>query len=145
MSLRDGTKKMSKSEESDYSRINLKDTADEINKKIKKAKSDSDSIPGEIKLLEKKPEALNLLNIYSELTKTSLENIISKMAGQEYSFLKTKLAEVLIDEITPVGKEIQKLLKDKSHLKNILKKGSEKANIIAEENLKIIREKVGLI
>ena len=145
MSLRDGTKKMSKSEESDYSRINLKDTADEINKKIKKAKSDSDSIPGEIKLLEKKPEALNLLNIYSELTKTSLENIISKMAGQEYSFLKTKLAEVLIDEITPVGKEIQKLLKDKSHLKNILKKGSEKANIIAEENLKIVREKVGLI
>ena len=145
MSLRDGTKKMSKSEASDYSRINLKDTADEINKKIKKAKSDSDSIPGEIKLLEKKPEALNLLNIYSELTKTSLENIISKMAGQEYSFLKTKLAEVLIDEITPVGKEIQKLLKDKSHLKNILKKGSEKANIIAEENLKIVREKVGLI
>jgi tryptophanyl-tRNA synthetase len=145
MSLRDGTKKMSKSEESDYSRINLKDTADEINKKVKKAKSDSDSIPGEVKLLEKKPEALNLLTIYSELTKNSLENIISEMAGKEYSFLKTKLAEVLISEITPVGKEIQKLLKDKSHLKNILKKGSEKANIIAEENLNNIREKVGLI
>ena len=145
MSLRDGTKKMSKSEESDYSRINLKDTADEINKKIKKAKSDSDSIPGEIKSLENKPEALNLLTIYSELTKNSLEKTISEMAGKEYSFLKTKLAEVLINEITPVGKEIQKLLKDKSHLKNILKKGTEKANIIAEENLKNIREKVGLI
>ena len=145
MSLRDGTNKMSKSEESDYSRINLKDTADEINKKIKKAKSDSDSIPGEIKFLESKPEALNLLTIYSELTKNSLEKIISEMAGREYSFLKKKLAEVLISEITPVGKEIQKLLKDKSHLKNILKKGSEKANIIAEENLKNIREKVGLI
>ena len=145
MSLRDGTKKMSKSEESDYSRINLKDTADEINKKIKKAKSDSDSIPGEIKSLENKPEALNLLTIYSEFTKNSLEKIISEMAGKEYSFLKTKLAEVLINEITPVGKEIQKLLKDKSHLKNILKKGTEKANIIAEENLKNIREKVGLI
>ena len=144
MSLRDGTKKMSKSEESDYSRINLKDSADEINKKIKKAKSDSDSIPEDIKLLEKKPEALNLLTIYSELTKSSLEKIISEMAGKEYSFLK-KLAEVLINEITPVGKEIQKLLKDKSHLKNILKKGTEKANIIAEENLKNIREKVGLI
>ena len=145
MSLRDGTKKMSKSEESDYSRINLKDTADEINKKIKKAKSDSDTIPEETKLLENKPEALNLLTIYSELTKNSLEKIISEMAGKEYSFLKAKLAEALINEITPVGKEIQKLLKDKSHLKNILKKGTEKANIIAEENLKNIREKVGLI
>ena len=145
MSLRDGTKKMSKSEESDYSRVNLRDTADEINKKIKKAKSDSDSIPGEIKSLENKPEALNLITIYSELTKSSLEKIISEMGGREYSFLKTKLAEVLIDEITPVGKEIQKLLKDKSHLKNILKKGTEKASIIAEENLKNIREKVGLI
>ena len=145
MSLRDGTKKMSKSEESDYSRINLKDTADEIIKKIKKAKSDSDSIPGELKLLKNKPEALNLLTIYSELTKNNLEKIISEMAGKEYSFLKTKLAEALISEITPVGKEIQKLLKDKSHIKGVLKKGSEKANIIAEENLKIIREKVGLI
>ena len=145
MSLRDGTKKMSKSEESDYSRINLKDSADEINLKIKKAKSDSDSIPGEIKSLENKPEALNLLTIYSELTKNSLEKIITEMAGKEYSFLKKKLAEVLISEITPVGKEIQKLMKDKLHLKNIIKKGSEKANIIAEENLKIIREKVGLI
>jgi tryptophanyl-tRNA synthetase len=145
MSLRDGTKKMSKSEESDYSRINLKDTADEINKKIKKAKSDSETIPGEIKLLENKPEALNLLTIYSELTKKSLEKIISEMEGKEYSFLKTKLAEVLINEITPVGKEIQKLLKDRAHLKDILKKGTEKANIIAEENLKNIREKVGLI
>ena len=145
MSLRDGTKKMSKSEESDYSRINLRDTADEINKKIKKAKSDSDSIPGEMKLLENKPEALNLLTIYSELSKISLEKSISDMAGKEYSFLKKKLTEILINEITPVKKEIEKLLADKSHLEKILKKGTEKANIIAEENLKNIREKIGLI
>ncbi|MFL2875733.1 MAG: tryptophan--tRNA ligase [Candidatus Pelagibacter sp.] len=145
MSLRDGTKKMSKSEESDYSRINLKDTEDEINKKIKKAKSDSEPIPEGTKSLQKKPEALNLLTIYSDLTKNSLEKTVSEMAGKDYSYLKTKLAEVLINEITPVRKEIQKLLKDKSHLKNILKKGTEKANIIAEENLKIIRDKVGLI
>ncbi len=145
MSLRDGTKKMSKSEESDYSRINLKDSADEINQKIKKAKSDTVSIPDEIKSLEQKPEALNLLTIYSELTKNSLEKVVAEMAGKEYSFLKTKLAEVLVNEITPIGKEIQKLLKDKSHLKSTLKKGTEKANIIAEENLKNIREKVGLI
>ena len=145
MSLRDGTKKMSKSEESDYSRINLKDSADEINKKIKKAKSDSEPIPDDLKKLEKKPEALNLLNIYSELSKTDLKKTISEMSGKEYSFLKTKLAEVLIEEIVPVSEEIKKLLNDKSYLKNILKKGSEKANDIAEENLKNIREKVGLI
>ena len=145
MSLRDGTKKMSKSEESDYSRINLKDSADEINKKIKKAKSDSEPIPADVKSLQNKPEALNLLNIYSELTKNNLEKIVSDMAGKEYSFLKTKLAEILINEVTPVGKEMQKLLKDKSYLKSVLKKGTEKANIIAEENLKNIREKVGLI
>ena len=145
MSLRDGTKKMSKSEESDYSRINLKDSADDISKKIKKAKSDSIQIPDNLKDLEKKPEALNLLNIYSEVKRTSLENVLIEMSGKEYSFLKTKLAEILISEITPVGKEIKKLLGDKSHLEQILKKGKEKANIIAEENLKNIREKVGLI
>ena len=145
MSLRDGKKKMSKSEESDYSRINLKDNADEISKKIKKAKSDSEEIPDNLKSLEKKPEALNLINIYAEISKTSLANVLNEMSGKEYSFLKTKLAELLINEITPVGKEIKKLLEDRSHLEKILKKGKEKANIIAEENLKNIREKVGLI
>ena len=145
MSLRDGNKKMSKSEESDYSRINLKDSADEITKKIKKAKSDSDQIPDNQKDLEKKPEALNLINIYSEVSKVTLDNVLSEMSGKEYSYLKKKLTELLIDEITPVGKEINKLLGDKSHLERILKKGKEKANIIAEENLKNIREKVGLI
>ena len=145
MSLRDGTKKMSKSEESSYSRINLKDTADEIIKKIKKAKSDSEPIPDNLKLLEKKPEALNLITIYSELTKNKLEKVISEMSGKEYSVLKTKLSDALVSEVTPIGKEIKKLLNDKAHLKSILKKGSEKANIIAEENLQNIREKVGLI
>ena len=145
MSLRDGTKKMSKSEESDYSRINLKDSADEINKKIKKAKSDSETIPDNLKSLEKKPEALNLLTIYSELSQNKIEKVLNEMAGKEYSLLKKKLAEILTEEIIPVGKEIQKLLDDKAHLKKILNKGSEKANIISEENLKNIRDKVGLI
>ena len=145
MSLRDGTKKMSKSEESDYSRINLKDSADEISKKIKKAKSDSDQIPDNLKDLENKPEALNLINIYSEISKINLDKALNEMSGKEYSFLKKKLADLLINEITPVGKEINKLLSDKGNLEKILKKGKEKANIIAEENLKNIREKVGLI
>ncbi len=145
MSLRDGLKKMSKSEESDYSRINLRDTADEIIKKIKKAKSDSESIPGDIKSLEKKPEALNLLNIYSETSKISIEKTLDQMGGKEYSYVKNKLADLLVAEICPVGEKIKKLMDNKAHLVEILKKGSEKASIIAEENLKIIREKVGLI
>ena len=145
MSLRDGTKKMSKSEESDYSRINLKDSADEIVKKIKKAKSDSESIPDDLKSLEKKPEALNLLNIYSEVSKINLEKTLKEMAGKEYSFIKSKLADLLVSEISPVGKEINKLMNDKAYLLQILKKGTEKASIKAEENLKNIREKVGLI
>ena len=145
MSLRDGTKKMSKSEESDYSRINLKDTSDEIVKKIKKAKSDSETIPDNIKSLEKKPEALNILNIYSEISQISLEKVLKEMAGKEYSFIKKKLTDLLISEICPVGKEIAKLRSDKEYLVKILKKGSEKANIKAEENLKNIREKIGFI
>ena len=145
MSLRDGTKKMSKSEESDYSRINLKDSPDEIVKKIKKAKSDSEPIPDNLKSLEKKPEALNLLNIYSEISKMNLEKVLKEMAGKEYSHIKTKLADLLVGEICPVGKKIIKLMSDKAYLVEILKKGSEKANIKAEENLKNIREKVGLI
>jgi tryptophanyl-tRNA synthetase len=145
MSLRDGTKKMSKSEESDYSRINLKDGPDEIVKKIKKAKSDSEPIPDNLKSLEKKPEALNLLNIYSEISKMNLEKVLKEMAGKEYSYIKTKLADILVSEICPVGKKIIKLMNDKAYLVDILKKGSEKASIKAEENLKNIREKVGLI
>jgi tryptophanyl-tRNA synthetase len=145
MSLRDGNKKMSKSDVSDYSRINLKDSADEIIKKIKKAKSDSEQIPDNLKSLEEKPEALNLINIYSEISKLSLEKVLNEMSGKEYSYLKTKLSELLIQEITPVGKEIKKILGDRAHLEQILKKGKEKASIIAEENLKNIREKVGLI
>jgi len=145
MSLRDGTKKMSKSEESDYSRINLKDSPDEIVKKIKKAKSDSESIPDNLESLEKKPEALNLLNIYSDISKVNLEKVLKEMAGKEYSYIKGKLADLLVSEISPVGKEVIKLMNDKAYLVEILKKGTEKARIKAEENLKNIREKVGLI
>ncbi len=95
--------------------------------------------------MEKRPEALNLINIYSELSKTSLDKVLNLMSGKEYSFLKKELADLLVSEITPIGKEINKLLEDKAYLEQILKKGKEKANIIAEENLKNIREKVGLI
>ena len=98
---------MSKSEESDYSRINIKDSPDEIIKKIKKAKSDSDPIPDNLKFLEKKPEALNILNIYSEVSKNSLEKTLKEMAGKEYSYVKNKLAEVLVNEICQSEKKLK--------------------------------------
>jgi len=143
MSLRDGTKKMSKSDESEYSRINLKDSADDIVKKIKKAKSDSSSIPDNLKDLEKKPEAFNLINIYSDLTDNTLEQSLNELQGKEYSYLKNKLSDILIDIICPIGKKIKGLLDDKSYLEKTLKEGTEKARNIAEYNLKEIRKVVG--
>ena len=143
MSLRDGTKKMSKSDESNYSRIDLKDSADEIIKKIKKAKSDSFTIPDNPKSLAEKPEALNLITIYASLSDKSLDQALNDVRGKEYSYLKNKLSEVLIEVICPVGKEINKLLKDKSFLEKTLKEGTEKARAIAELNLKEIRNVVG--
>ena len=145
MSLRDGTKKMSKSEESDYSRINLTDTADEIKKKIKKAKTDSSPIPESEKELEKRPEALNLLNIYADLNQIPLSKVLKDMSGKEFSYFKEKLSQALIEVIEPIGKKIKNLMNDKDYLEVILKKGQEKASKKAEENLKKIREKIGLL
>ena len=145
MSLRDGTKKMSKSEDSDYSRINLKDSADEIVKKIKKAKTDTDPITDNIKDYEKRPEALNLLSIYSELSEQEIQKTITEFAGKNFSFFKNQLSEKLVETISQIGSNIAKLLNDKKHLEDVLKKGTEKAYIIAEENLKKIREIVGFV
>ena len=145
MSLRDGTKKMSKSEDSDYSRINLKDSADEIVKKIKKAKTDTDPITDNIKDYEKRPEAFNLLSIYSDLSEQEIQKTITEFAGKNFSYFKNQLSEKLVETISPIGSNIAKLLNDKKHLEDVLKKGKEKANIIAEENLKKIREIVGFV
>ena len=145
MSLRDGTKKMSKSEESNYSRIDLKDSADEIVKKIKKAKTDSISIPDNEKDLIERPEALNLLNIYGNITGISLSDVLNEMNGKEFSYVKKKLSDALVEVICPIGKKISELMQDKVHLQAILKKGKEKATIKSEENLKKIRDIVGLI
>ena len=145
MSLRDGTKKMSKSDESSYSRIDLKDSADDIIKKIKKAKSDSSSIPDNLKDLQEKPEAFNLVSIYADLSETSLEKILNEVKGKDYSYLKKKLTEILVEVISPVGKKIKKLLEDKSYLEKVLKEGTEKARNLAENNLKEIRNVVGFL
>ena len=121
MSLRDGTKKMSKSEESNYSRIDLQDSADEIKKKIKKAKTDSLPIPGNIEELKNRPEALNLLNIYSFITNSDLEKILENMAGKDFSKFKNELSEALVATICPIGKKIKELKNDSKYLMGILK------------------------
>jgi len=145
MSLRDGKKKMSKSDASSYSRIDLSDDENEIIKKIKKAKTDSSPIPGKILDLNHRPEALNLLNIYSFLTNSSLEKTLNNMQGKDFSQFKNQLSEIIISVVCPIGKEMNKLKKDKSYLLKVLKDGSNKARVIAEKNLKDIREIVGFV
>ena len=145
MSLRDGKKKMSKSDESDYSRINLSDSSEEIVKKIKKAKTDSMPIPEKIQELNDRPEALNLLNIYTSITNTTMDKTLAEMSGKDFSKFKEKLTEVLIDTICPIGKKIKELNKNKDYLINVLKTGSSKAQKIAQKNFNEIKEIVGFI
>ena len=145
MSLRDGKRKMSKSEESDYSRINLNDTEEDIQKKIKKAKTDSLPIPEKIEDLKNRPEALNLLTIYSSITDSTLEKTLKEMAGKDFSKFKENLSDALIASICPIGKKIKDLNKDRSYLLKILQEGSIKARKIAERNLNKIKEIVGFI
>ncbi len=143
MSLKDGLKKMSKSELSDLSRINLTDDKDQIINKIKKAKTDPLPMPIETNELEKRPEAKNLLGIYSSLTDTALESSIKKFSGKNFSEFKENLSQVLVDKITPISKEIKKLLNEKKYIDSLLLKGSEKATEIASEKVKKIHEIVG--
>ncbi len=145
MSLRDGMKKMSKSEDSDYSRIDLQDSEDEIIKKIKKAKTDSLPIPAKLDDLKNKPEALNLLNIYSSLTNKSIEKTMENMEGKDFSKLKNELSDVLVATICPIGKKIKELKNDNQYLQNILKDGTNRAKIIAKKNMDKIKEIVGFI
>ena len=143
MSLKDGSKKMSKSELSDLSRINLTDNKDQIINKIKKAKTDPLPMPQDIKEFDERLEAKNLIGIYSSLKKSSLENSVNNFAGKNFSEFKEKLAEELVNKIEPISKEIKKLLGDKSYLDKILLDGVEKANLIASKKIERIKEIVG--
>ena len=143
MSLKDGMKKMSKSDPSDLSRINLTDDEDEISNKIKKAKTDPKSMPNDIKDLEARPEAENLLGIYSSLRNQNLEQSVNEFSGKQFSEFKEKLSEVLINKIEPISSEIRKLLNDEKYLDEILLKGSEKADKIASKKIEEIKEIVG--
>ncbi len=145
MSLKDGSKKMSKSELSDLSRINLTDESDQIINKIKKAKTDPLPMPKDIKELDERLEAKNLLGIYSSLTNSTLQNSVQSFVGKNFSEFKEKLAGELVDKIEPISKEIKKLLGDTQFLDEILLDGVEKANLIASKKIKRIKEIVGFL
>ncbi len=143
MSLKDGSKKMSKSELSDLSRINLTDDKDQIINKIKKAKTDPLPMPQDINELDGRLEARNLLGIYSSLTNSTLQKSVKNFSGKNFSEFKEQLAEELVNKIEPISNEIKKLLGDKSYLDEILLDGVEKANMIASKKIERIKEIVG--
>jgi tryptophanyl-tRNA synthetase len=143
MSLKDGTKKMSKSELSDFSRINLTDDKDLIINKIKKAKTDPLPIPSDIEELKRRPEAKNLLGIYSSLTDVSIEKSIQIFANKNFSEFKDELSQVLVEKIEPISVEIKKLINDKKYLEKVLFEGRQKANDIASIKVKKLQEIVG--
>ena len=143
MSLKDGTKKMSKSDPSDFSRINLMDNKDKIINKIKKAKTDTLPMPNENEDLKNRTEVLNLLVIFSSLSNQSIEKSINEFSGKNFSIFKEKLANLLIEKIEPISKEINKLLNDQKHLDGILHEGSEKANEFASKKIKEMKKIMG--
>ena len=145
MSLRDGTKKMSKSDPSDASRINLTDTKEEISSKIKKAKTDPNPLPETVDELKKRPEAFNLLNIYSSLSNQTLDKTVENFVGQGFSYFKPKLIELAVENLNPISSEMRYLLKDTKAIDKILKTGEIKARQIAEPVLQDVKSLVGLI
>jgi tryptophanyl-tRNA synthetase len=144
MSLKDGTKKMSKSDESEASRINLTDTEEDIVQKIKKAKTDNDLIPDIESKLADRPEARNLINIFSILNNRTIEKTLKELSGKNFSELKNRLSEILVKEIVPIGKKIKEFKKDTDAIKKILKSGSEKANIESQKTIEEVHKIVGL-
>jgi len=143
MSLKDGSKKMSKSDLSDLSRINLTDSKDDIINKIKKAKTDPLPLPTSIDELVDRPEAKNLLGIYSSINDITLDKSVNEFNGKNFSEFKEKLSQVLVEKINPISSEIKRLTGDKSFLDKILLEGQKKANDFASKKLKKMQEIVG--
>ena len=145
MSLRDGTKKMSKSDASDASRINLTDTKEQISNKIKKAKTDPNPLPETMDELKSRPEALNLLNIYAALSSQTISITLEQFSGKGFSYFKPLLIELAVETLSPISSEMRVLLKDTKEIDKILKIGEEKAKNIAEPVLKKVKNLVGFI
>ena len=144
MSLKNGLNKMSKSDPSDASRINLTDTREQIINKIKKAKTDNLSMPTSKDELRNRPEINNLVEIYSSFTDENLVKSLNNLKGKSFSDLKNLISEILVEKIEPIGKKINELLKDKNYLDKILLEGSIKANNIADKKVKELKKIIGL-
>lgn len=145
MSLRDGSKKMSKSDPSDQSRITFADTADEISKKIRRAKTDPEELPSETEGLKERPEASNLVGIFAALSNQTSADVLQEFGGRGFGDFKPALAELAIEKLAPISDEMRKLMADPGHIDAILADGAERARAIAEPILSEVHEIVGLI
>ena len=154
MSLRDGKNKMSKSDVSDYSRLNLTDSIDDISNKIRKAKTDPLPLPDldalddkenfKEEIINSRAEAVNLLNIYSALSNETTKKVVEKFVGKQFSDFKKELNEVAVETLAPITTEMRKLLEDKTYLTGIIKDGGNRANIIAQPIITKVKDIVGL-
>jgi tryptophanyl-tRNA synthetase len=145
MSLRDGTKKMSKSDPSDLSRINLTDSPDDIAKKIRKAKTDADGLPSDAKGLEGRPEAENLVGIYAALAGASVPEVLKQFGGGQFSAFKTALGDLAVTKLSPITAEMNKLLADQTYIEGILAEGAARAQAIAAPIMRDVKKIVGFL
>jgi tryptophanyl-tRNA synthetase len=145
MSLRDGSKKMSKSDPSDLSRINLTDDAETISKKIRKAKTDPDGLPSEIEGLRDRPEAENLVVLYAALAETSKEQVLAEFGGQQFSVFKPALADLAVEKLGPIAGEMRRISAEQAYIDAVLRDGGERAGARAETTMKAVREIIGLV
>jgi tryptophanyl-tRNA synthetase len=145
MSLRDGSKKMSKSDASDYSRINLTDDADAIAQKIRKAKTDPEPLPGDDKGLEGRPEADNLVGIYAALQDKAKADVLKEFGGSQFSSFKAALVDLAVAKLGPIGAEMKKLVADSAYIDSVLAAGSEQASALAAETMKSVKDIVGFV
>ncbi|AGB42694.1 tryptophan--tRNA ligase [Mesorhizobium australicum] len=145
MSLRDGSKKMSKSDPSDLSRINLTDDADAISKKIRKAKTDPEALPSEVDGLESRPEAENLVGIYAGLAEMSKADVLKEFGGQQFSVFKPALADLAVERLAPIATEMRRIQGDRAYVDAVLRDGGERAGVLAETTMKTVRDIIGLL
>ncbi|USG61194.1 tryptophan--tRNA ligase [Sneathiella marina] len=145
MSLRDGSKKMSKSDPSDYSRITFTDDRDTIAKKLRKARTDADPLPGSEEGLENRPEAANLVGIYAALAESSKQDVLTEFGGSQFSTFKPILTELAVEKFGPVGEEMKRLMADPGHVDAILKEGAARAHKLTEPVMREVKEVVGFI
>jgi len=145
MSLRDGSKKMSKSDASEYSRINLTDDADTIAQKIRKAKTDPEPLPSEEKGLETRPEADNLVGIYAALKDTGKAQVLSEFGGAQFSSFKSALVDLAVEKLGPIGGEMKRLVADPGYIDQVLGDGSDRARVIAAETMDAVKDIIGFV